>query len=349
MKRNVSTSIRESESQQEPSEQQTPVNSDETTSDQTSIDQATFEQSEFEQPEEQVDTGICPSCGTTIGDKTICPNCGTAIARTADAPIASAATDTTPVGAETLKPLDQVLLERFEKDPPEAPTKRLPIGILAGVMVAIVAVAFIMWTVTKKEEIFAEGRTAAAHGEHHEGDGHDHGMTAADSAKLQEQLAILNNNIDSIQHHLEKKPNDDSARINLAIAFSIKGDYASAKEVYETHLAKHPNDANARVDYASVVIETTNDPRAGMAELERAITIDPKNPKALFNAAILSLQLREDHNAGFAKSREYLRRAKEASLKDNPTFASQIDMLIAEMDKKEKDIKAAKDSAAKAQ
>ncbi len=207
-----------------------------------------------------------------------------------------------------------------------------------------------MFLLTQKEEKFAEGKTTAAHGEHHEGDGHDHGVTSPeDSIQMMKQMEILNGRIDSIQHYLDAHPTDDTARINLATALSIKGDYPRAKTIYETHLAKYPNDADVRVDYASVVIETTNDPKAGMAELEKAIKIDPKNAKALFNAGILALQLQEDHNAGFAKSRDFLKRAKAASLKDNPTFAGQIDMLLDEMDKKQADIKVKKDSIEKAE
>jgi Flp pilus assembly protein TadD len=278
---------------------------------------------------------LCPSCGTSIKSENICPNCGTDLR-------AAAAQD-----SNELKPVDQLLLERLEKDPPIEP-KSVSMGVIAGVLVLIVAIAFGMWSITKKTEVFAEGRTEGAHGEHHPGDGHDHGMSAADSAAMQEQMAILNGRIDSLEHIVQDNPSDDSARINLATALSIKGDFERAKGVYEEHLKRNPKDANARVDYASVVIETTNDPKSGMVELERAIQLDPKNAKALFNAAILSLQMREDHMASFKKSRDYLRRAKEASIKDNPAFATQIDMLIAEMDKKEAEIKASKDSTGNA-
>ena len=281
----------------------------------------------------------CPSCGVSVGNESVCPNCGTnLIART------NATNDTTE-----LKSVDQQLLERFEREPTTMPPAA-PYQVTIGILLAVVLVAMGMFLLTQKEEKFAEGRPEAAHGEHHEGDGHDHGVTSAqDSIQMLEQMAILNGRIDSIEHHLEANPTDDSARINLATALSIKGDYPKAKTIYEAHLAKHPNDADVRVDYASVVIETTNDPKAGMAELERAIQIDPQNAKALFNAGILSLQLQDDHNSGFAKSREYLKRAKAASLKDNPTFAGQIDMLLAEMDKKAADIKVKKDSIEKAQ
>ena len=281
------------------------------------------------------ESSLCPSCGTSVKSGSICPNCGTDLRSVV-------ANDPTE-----LKPIDQLLLERLQKDPP-IEGKSVPTGVILGVLVLVVAVALGMWQLTKHEEVFAEGRPEAAHGEHHPGDGHDHGMTAADSAAMQEQMAILNGRIDSLEHHIESNPSDDSARINLATALSIKGDYPRAKTVYEAHLKRNPKDANAIVDYASVVIETTNDPKAGMAELERAIAIDPKNAKALFNAAILSLQMREDHMASFRKSREYLKRAKEASKKENPQFATQIDMLIAEMDKKEAEIKASKDSSGNA-
>jgi Tfp pilus assembly protein PilF len=279
----------------------------------------------------------CPSCGASVGNENVCPNCGTVISR-ADAGIE----------ANELKSVDQQLLERFEKEP-STPTKPVPYQVTIGILLGVVLLAMALFLITQKEEKYAEGRPEAAHGEHHEGDGHDHGVTSAqDSIQMLEQMAILNGRIDSIEHHLESHPADDSARINLATALSIKGDYPKAKTIYEAHLAKHPNDADVRVDYASVVIETTNDPKAGMAELEKAIKIDPQNAKALFNAGILALQLQEDHNAGFAKSREYLKRAKVASIKDNPQFAGQIDMLLHEMDKKEADIKIKKDSIEKA-
>jgi Tfp pilus assembly protein PilF len=282
----------------------------------------------------QIPTTSCPSCGVETGNASICPNCGTLLNSRIDA----------PVDSNELKSVDQQLLERFEKEP-QHETKAAPYPITIGVILGVVLIAMVMWLITQKEEKFAEGRPAGAHSEHSEGDGHDHGVSSVqDSLQMLEQMAILNGRIDSIEHHIEAHPNDDSARINLATALSIKGDYPKAKSIYEAHLAKHPNDADVRVDYASVVIETTNDPRAGMAELEKAIKIDPKNAKALFNAGILALQLQEDHNAGFAKSREYLKRAKQASLKNNPAFAGQIDMLLSEMDKKEADIKIRKDS-----
>lgn len=275
----------------------------------------------------------CPSCGVSVGNESICPNCGAALT--------SLAVSSEP---NELKSVDQQLLERFEKEPNTLP-KPVPYQVTVGILLGVVLMAMALFLLTQKEEKFAEGRPESAHSEHHEGDGHDHGVTsAADSIQMLEQMAILNSRIDSIEHYLEAHPADDSARINLATALSIKGDYPKAKTIYEAHLAKHPNDADVRVDYASVVIETTNDPKAGMAELEKAIKIDPQNAKALFNAGILALQLQEDHNAGFAKSRDYLKRAKAASLKDNPTFAGQIDMLLHEMDKKQAEIKEKKES-----
>jgi len=281
---------------------------------------------------------ICPSCGVNTSGANVCPNCGTNVIRTE-----------VQSSANELKPLDQVLLERFEKDPATAP-KPAPYHVYIGVLLGVVVVAMVMWLVTQKEEKFAAGRTEAAHGEHHEGDGHDHGVNSTeDSLRMIEQMAMLNTRIDSLEHYLEANPSDDSARINLATALSIIGDYPKAKTIYEAHLAKHPNDADVRVDYASIVIETTNDPRAGMAELQKAIKADPNNAKALFNAGILALQLQEDHNAGFAQSREYLKRAKAASIKTNPQFASQIDMLLDEMDKKSAEIKVKKDSIEKAE
>jgi Tfp pilus assembly protein PilF len=278
----------------------------------------------------------CPSCGVNVGDESVCPNCGTVL---------NARSDAAP-DSNQFKTADQQLLERFEKEPKAVPPA--PYQVTIGILLGVVMLAMVMWLITQKEEKFAEGKPASSHEEHSEGDGHDHGVTSSqDSIQMLQQMAILNGRIDSLDHYLESHPTDDSARINLATAYSIKGDYAQAKSIYEAHLAKHPNDADVRVDYASVVIETTNDPHQGMAELEKAIKIDPSNAKALFNAGILALQLQEDHNAGFAKSREYLKRAKAASLKSNPQFAGQIDMLLSEMDKKEADIKIKKDSIEK--
>lgn len=282
-------------------------------------------------------SSLCPSCGATVQTETIteatpCPNCGTLIqpASATASPVEAAVTDDT----------DQ-LIKRFDSEPTVAP-KRLSWLQLVAIFGIIVAVGVGLFFATQKEEVFAEA--------HSPNDGHDHGtqMTAADSARMEQQMIAVNNRIDSLQHIVEDNPSDHGAKLTLANTYYDVGRWEDAKTAYATYLESNPKDVDARVDYAYAMVQASNDPGAGIGEIEKALTYNPNHVNALFNAGVLSLQLRgEDHAQSLAKAKVFFERAKVAAAKENPALVPQIEKILLEMDNVKKRTTTAKDSTYK--
>lgn len=262
----------------------------------------------------------CPSCGVTIGDDLAsCPNCGV--------PLEQRAASITEVRPAVRPSDDKILLERLIREPGDEGVKPIALNKLAGLLLGVIALAFAMYFITQKEEKFAE---APAH--EHQSDG-NHGMSAADSLEMLKQMLVVNTRIDSLEHHLETRSNDNAARLMLANLLYDTRQWDRARDEYARYLKSDPKNVAARVDYGFAITQATNDPAKGVAEIEKGLKYDPTHVNALFNAGILSLQMTgSGHKGALGTARKYFVRAKAAATHENPELVPQIDRILAEMD-----------------
>jgi cytochrome c-type biogenesis protein CcmH len=103
---------------------------------------------------------------------------------------------------------------------------------------------------------------------------------AAPHATSSEQIAAMT---DKLAERLKEKPNDAEGWSMLARSYSVLGRQADALKAYEKALSLRKDDATLLADYADALAVKNNSSLDGepMKQIDRALKIDPKNPKAL--------------------------------------------------------------------
>jgi len=89
--------------------------------------------------------------------------------------------------------------------------------------------------------------------------------------------------VDNLVKRLEKEPDDLEGWKMLGQTYAIMGRFDEAREVYAKLLAKSPDNPEALVNYADVFAMTQDGSLMGkpVELIHKALSIDPKNPKAL--------------------------------------------------------------------
>ncbi|SFW15753.1 c-type cytochrome biogenesis protein CcmI [Nitrosovibrio sp. Nv17] len=89
--------------------------------------------------------------------------------------------------------------------------------------------------------------------------------------------------LDNLTARLAEHPEDAEGWTMLARTYGIMQRFHEAKEAYEKALALSPEDAGLITDYADVVAMTNNGSLVGQPRelIDRALRLDPRNPKAL--------------------------------------------------------------------
>jgi cytochrome c-type biogenesis protein CcmH len=89
--------------------------------------------------------------------------------------------------------------------------------------------------------------------------------------------------VDSLVKRLEKEPNDLEGWNMLGRTYAIMGRFNEARDIYAKLLAKSPDSPEALVNYADVYAMTQDGSLMGkpVELINKALSIDPKNPKAL--------------------------------------------------------------------
>ena len=85
----------------------------------------------------------------------------------------------------------------------------------------------------------------------------------------------------------------------------IEGRFAVVRKAYEDFLEKHPDHARAHLAYGSFLLDI-NDEQRGVAQMEKALALDPKNPAAWNNLANIY-----GHHGPVEKAFEYYGKAIE--------------------------------------
>ena len=145
-----------------------------------------------------------------------------------------------------------------------------------------------------------------------------HELTDAQIVAMVEQLA----------QRMKSRPDDPQGWILLARSYAAMGRFPESVDAYSHAAALVPDDAALLADYADALAMAQGKNLAGKPTelVTRALTIDPKNPKALALAATAALDAGDpDRAIG------YWRQLK-AQLADGSEDARQIDSFIAQIE-----------------
>lgn len=110
---------------------------------------------------------------------------------------------------------------------------------------------------------------------------------------------------------LKANPNDATTLNQLGILYRATHQFKEAEGYFEKSLEINPKNVDARVDLASCLYYS-GDVDGAIAQLNKALTYDPKHPGALMNLGIMKMKGKNDTPGAIA--------AWEKLLKLNPDF-----------------------------
>ena len=124
---------------------------------------------------------------------------------------------------------------------------------------------------------------------------------------------------------LEKHPNDADLLAKIAHAYMAAQQFQSAQQYYEKSVAVKPN-VDVLNELAFVYVKLGNLDR-GIATLNKALTVDPKNPQVLYNLGYFQWKGKADPKAAIA--------AWQAFLKADPNSPkkAQVEQMLAQAKK----------------
>jgi len=154
--------------------------------------------------------------------------------------------------------------------------------------------------------------------------------TAGDSPTSQHstsdpQLAAM---VESLAQKMKSRPDDAEGWTLLGRSYAAMGRYSDSADAYAHAAALVPDNAALLADYADTLAMAQGRSLAGKPSelVQRALAIDPKNPKALALAATAALDARD-----FDAALGYWRRL-QAQFPDNSDDARQVGSIIAEIE-----------------
>ncbi|MEO6824444.1 MAG: c-type cytochrome biogenesis protein CcmI [Nitrosospira sp.] len=108
--------------------------------------------------------------------------------------------------------------------------------------------------------------------------------------------------LENLTTRLKEQPNDVEGWIMLGRTYAIMQRFHEAKAAYEKVLALVPDDAELITDYADIVAMTNNGSLMGqpLELIDKALRLDPKNPKALALAGTAEFEQKK-----FAQAAKY--------------------------------------------
>ena len=115
---------------------------------------------------------------------------------------------------------------------------------------------------------------------------------------------------------LKTNPKDAEALNQLGILYRATHQFKQAEGYFEKSLAIDPKNVNARVDLASCLYYT-GDVDGAIAQLNKALTYDPKHPGALMNLGIIKIQSKHDAPGAIADWQKLLKLNPDFPQKEN--------------------------------
>ena len=220
---------------------------------------------------------------------------------------------------------DHLLLERLKNEPPIK--EQLHPTVLIAIIIIVVALGTVVYFISRQPEKFADDP-------HAKNPQHQQEQPQSDSSEIVAKRMHFAPMLDSLQNVVKEHQEDLDAQLEFANVLYETEFWADAKEHYEIYLKTHPNATDPRVDYAFTIVQTTQDFKKGLAEIEKALAIDPDHVKGLFNAGLFAIQAFEDRKQGIAKSEEYFHRSRDAAQKKGEVgMVGNIDRILEEIEK----------------
>ncbi|HTR58974.1 MAG TPA: c-type cytochrome biogenesis protein CcmI [Casimicrobiaceae bacterium] len=139
------------------------------------------------------------------------------------------------------------------------------------------------------------------------------------------QLAAM---VESLAQKMKSRPDDAEGWTLLGRSYAAMGRYSDSADAYAHAASLVSDDAALLADYADTLAMAQGRSLAGKPSelIQRALAIDPKNPKALALAATAALDARD-----FDAALGYWRRL-QAQFPDNSDDARQVGSIIAEIE-----------------
>jgi len=124
---------------------------------------------------------------------------------------------------------------------------------------------------------------------------------------------------------LEKRPNDPDLLAKIAHAYMAAQQFQSAQQYYEKSAAAKPS-VDALNELAFVYVKL-GDLDRGIAALNRALAIDPKNPQVLYNLGYFEWKGKADPKAAIAAWQAFLKADPNSPRKE------QVEQMLAQAKK----------------
>jgi len=141
------------------------------------------------------------------------------------------------------------------------------------------------------------------------------GMSAASGSQPMPSLDDLKHMADKkaepLLAQLKTDPNNAETLNHLGMIYKTAHQFKEAEEYFQKSLQANPKNADVRTDLASCLY-FTGDSDGAIAELQKALTYDPKHSGALMNLGIIEYKSKNDVKDAIA--------AWEKLLKTNPNF-----------------------------
>lgn len=191
--------------------------------------------------------------------------------------------------------LERKIIEALGDAPPAPAPARVPVALLVGIAVFLVAVTVGgYWVVGTPAAMTTGGAMVAAAGASGaDGEaapqGNQHALTFEQIAGLAEKLAA----------RLKEQPNDAQGWGMLARSYVVLGRYPEAVDAYKRTVALVDDDAQVYADFADALAMASNRSLDGepMKLVAHALKIDPNNLKALSLAGTYAFEQKDYANA----------------------------------------------------
>lgn len=220
---------------------------------------------------------------------------------------------------------DDILLDRLKHEPPLKP--QAPLSLTLGIVAGALALGTVLYFAFRKPETYLQDTPPLAQ-QHHN-----------DSSALSGKRSHLAPIIDSLETAMRNGHDDVQAALALANLYYDGEYWDRALAAYEHYLDHAPDNVDARIDYAFAITQVSGDFKLAISEIEKGLAVNPEHVQGLFNAGILSLRANiNDKAAALSSARAYFDRAKKAAAKQgNTQMSGQIDEILKEMERVEKE------------
>jgi cytochrome c-type biogenesis protein CcmH/NrfG len=137
------------------------------------------------------------------------------------------------------------------------------------------------------------------------------GMSKANMPSMEDMKRMADKKAEPLLEQLKKDPNNAQLLNKAGIMYRSAHQFKEAQEYFARSLKADPKNADVRTDMAACMYYN-GDVDGALAELEKALTYDPKHAGALMNIGIIKYRAKNDVDGAVA--------SWEKLLKLNPDF-----------------------------